>query len=249
MNSLMLCFIINSFILIIYIAQRSNFAHSMEMEIGQGIQNVENIENVETIWSCVLYRMGGRVLPPIKYRSEYYRILFSLFLHKHWVHLLSNICFLTFSMHWISFQHSPTKRLAQSFLLSTLANLISVVISPFDLTVGISPIIFCFLGQIAILMLLRLRKGYTLTHLQILVMSLLIFIFSFHEESDTSLHLISLAFGVTLEAITQSFQNLYFFWITILFAIFSILSFIELFYHDKNAELSSFLSMGCTLPQ
>ena len=100
----------------------------------------------KAIWSCTLYRFGGRVLPPIRYRYQLYRFVMSLVLHKNGFHLLSNTFLMLFLVNKVQNFLGKNTTLLIFVASGITSNIFSSIYSPHTITVGLSPAIFGILG-------------------------------------------------------------------------------------------------------
>lgn len=152
------------------------------------------------IWSCVLYNMGGRVLPPIRYKMEVSRFVLSQLLHKHFFHLASNLVLLFYLLKTSAQIYSILNLLACFIFGGISSNLLSSIMSPHKITVGLSPSIFCLLGLIFAKIIDQKNKNHSkvirILKDPVTPIGLCILILGFLGDSDIPCHLLGVVFGI-----------------------------------------------------
>ena len=103
-------------------------------------------------WSCTLYRRGARVLPPIKYSGEEWRILKASTLHSSLSHLLGNVL----GQAWLLFESASVETVWIAMYGMVCGHLFSVCLQPHVLGVGSSGATMALLGLLTTKMLIQL---------------------------------------------------------------------------------------------
>jgi len=165
--------------------------------------------DLPVIWSCVLYKNGGRVLPPIKYSWEVQRYILSLFLHKNLTHLVSNIFFLLLTLKSNRTFYTDSQTIGGSVLSGILSNIMSGFASPHTITVGFSPCIFGLVGMFAFKIIFIVTKTGNIDKkiLKNTLLCLVMMIFGSFGDSDTLCHALGIIFGAFIAASNIFFSN------------------------------------------
>lgn len=117
----------------------------------------EEIEREKAeVWSCVLYKAYGRILPPIRFNQEYERLIVSALLHQSFRHLLFNILSHFVLLRLTIAQHQVSELLFVTFYSIIAGNVISGVYMPDTISVGSSGFVFGLLGLYVADLVLRL---------------------------------------------------------------------------------------------
>lgn len=108
------------------------------------------MDKSDVLWLCLLSNQGGRVLPLIRYKLQFWRFITSLFLHVNLGHLIGNVLFLYFLLAIVQ-QHSSIpapEALVLMFTVGVSANIYSSWLNQDWLGVGFSPVVYSFVGLI-----------------------------------------------------------------------------------------------------
>lgn len=102
----------------------------------------------ESEWICLLYNSGGRAVPPIRHKMQFWRLGSSIFLHTDFRHLLSNLFMLYFLLKIVKNFYKEKGIIFGFFKCGFIANFIGCFFCPNELVVGLSPGVFGVLGML-----------------------------------------------------------------------------------------------------
>lgn len=150
---------------------------------------------------CLLNNHGGRTIPMIRYRYQFWRYFTSLFLHVSNQHIFGNLLLLYFLLKILKHksQLKPSRSLFITLLAGLLSNILAGIPNQEQLGVGFSPVIYAALGQIIYEGLYVSQKGlkilFNTQELLIVTITVIFGLMSNGESSDVSSHLFGILFG------------------------------------------------------
>ena len=107
-------------------------------------------------WTCTIYKVGATEINAIIGSYQYHRLLTSIFIHYNFFHLLTNIISLFFLGFYVEFLINNKKYYILLYIISGLyGNLISLLLSPNDISLGASGSIVGLCGYFFIYFILN----------------------------------------------------------------------------------------------
>ena len=107
-------------------------------------------------WTCTIYKVGATEINAIIGSFQYHRLLTSIFIHYNFFHLLTNIISLFFLGFYVEFLINNKKYYILLYIISGLyGNLISLLLSPNDISLGASGSIVGLCGYFFIYFILN----------------------------------------------------------------------------------------------
>ena len=107
-------------------------------------------------WTCLIYKLGATEINAIISSYQYHRLLTSIFIHNSFFHLLSNLISLFFLGFYIEYLLNNTIYYITLYIITGLyGNLISLLLSPNDISLGASGSIVGLCGYFFIYFILN----------------------------------------------------------------------------------------------
>ncbi len=165
-------------------------------------------------WTCAIYKFGATEINAIIGSYQYHRLLTSIFIHHNFFHLLTNIISLFFLGFYVEYLINNKTYYILLYIISGLyGNLISLLLSPNDISLGASGSIVGLCGYFFIYFILnynniqRQEKFFFAIFFLIMIMNLLSG-FSSGSSVDVWSHLGGLLTGFFISLIIMKKSNL-----------------------------------------
>ena len=207
-----------------------------------------DMDRLSNEWSCVLYRAGGRVLPPIKYNYEYNRFVISGLLHRDINHLLGNAFFHFAFLESVAHSYSMWDILFVTYYSLLGGNIVSSVYMPNQISVGNSGIVFSLIGLLTVERLYHFKEAkHRLRSILELALILSLVVLSINPYIDIFNHGYGFVTGLIAGFIKESYS-----YRSVLIAKLALLgtpllhgAYIAAIYGSHADHASAILDMGC----